>query len=215
MNYIGIDTSLSSTGVYILLETGEEFIYNYRNKSKDSKWHKLLNFIEYRDYNFEALKDYSENEINKITQYNKITDLIISDIEKHCKKENTQIWTEGFSFSSKGQIIDLVCYATLVRNKLLSRGYDLNIKSPSSLKRDTCIKVYGESVIKNKPAINLRGISGGKFKKQEMLESLFDSKIESKIKTILLNEKDNILNMKSIPSPISDIVDAMWLARTA
>jgi hypothetical protein len=213
MNYIGIDTSLSSTGLYILLEDGSEFIYNYRNKSKDSKWHKKLDFIVYRDYKFEALKDYSKNEINKITQYNKITDLIIQDIQKHCDIQNTKIITEGFSFSSKGQIIDLVCYAALVRNKLLELGYDLNIKSPSGLKKDTCITVYGEGENK-KPACNTRGIAGGKFKKQEMLESLFDAKFKSKISQYLLEDKDVLLKMKSIPSPISDIVDALWLART-
>jgi len=210
MNYIGIDTSLTSTGVYILIDN-KEYIFNYRNNNKSTKWHAKLNFIKYEDYNIIKLSDYSQNEIEKIKQYDIITDKIIGNITALCRPEDSEIWTEGFSYSSAaGKLIDLVCYATILRNKLIKLGFKLNVVAPSSLKKATCIRVYPHN-IENKVYKNNRSVSGGKFKKQEMLEALYDSNINSIIKTYLIEDKTLLLKMKSIPSPISDIVDAFWL----
>ena len=50
-------------------------------------------------------------------------------------------------------------------------------------------------------------------KKQEMLLALFESDIQNKLKTALHSFKDSLLSMKTIPAPISDIVDAIWLSK--
>lgn len=212
-NYVGIDTSLSSTGVYIRTKEGKNIYYNYRNTDKMTKWHKVLSYINYESYENYKAENYSDTEICKLLQYNKITDKILSDIISHCKPEETIVITEGFSYSSSNtsSLIDLVSYATLLRNKIISYDfYNLTIKSPSTLKADTCIMVYGPGE-KKKPARNNEGIAGGKFTKREMLKSAFDFNMEIEIINSLLFYKDDLLGMKSIPKPIDDMMDAVWL----
>lgn len=218
MNYVGIDTSLSSTGVYILLEDGNESFFNYRNNDKLSKWHRTCGFINYRSYQNVKHDDYSDNEVSKILNYNKITDMIVADIITVIGVDglsNTSIITEGYSYGSTGAIIDLVTYATLVRNKLLNLNINnFIIKAPSSLKKDTCIKVYGPGD-KKKPSRNTLGIAGGSFKKPDMLMAAMDKKdLESIMKEALVLHNDELMKMKSIPSPIQDIVDAFWLVHS-
>lgn len=225
-NYIGIDTSLSSTGMYIRLKDGNEYYFNYRNNDKLSKWHKTLSYVFYKDYENIKMETYSDTEIAKIIQYNKITDMIVHDILKYCKPEETIIVTEGYSYSSSNtsSLIDLICYATLLRNKLISLNLqDFIIKPPSSLKLEVCAVTYpakikeigGKRPRKEYIFKNTIGISGGKFQKTEMLESLFDNtSIDIAIKTSLSYHKSELLKMKSIPKPIDDIVDAVWLVFT-
>lgn len=220
MNYIGIDTSLTSTGVFIKTNN-DEFYYNYKNNNKLSKWHKTLHFITYNDYHIPKLANYNDEQIAKIIMYDNITDKIVKDILTHCDPRETIIFTEGYAYSSNaGPLIDLVTYATLLRLKLLKYNFiDFKIIPPSSLKINTCKKVYKpiEKIVGGKNARieyiykNNIGIPGGSFKKNEMLGSLFDCKIDNKIKQTLLPFKVELLQMKNIPAPISDIVDAIWL----
>jgi hypothetical protein len=225
-NYIGIDTSLSSTGLYICLKDGSEHYYNYRNTDKLTKWHKILDFINYFDYQNIKLDNYSDTEIAKIIQYNKVTDQMVTDILKHCIPQETKIITEGYSYSSSNtsSLIDLISYATLLRNKLIQLDFnDFIIKSPSTLKLDCCKSTYIpiEKIIGGKkPRIELiyrndEGIAGGKFTKREMLKSIFDHpNVNVYIQKILDFHIVDLLKMKNIPKPIDDVVDAVWLAWT-
>ena len=225
-NYIGLDLSLSSTGLFILLADGTEHYFNYKNNDKLSKWHKTLSYVNYRDYHVKKFNNYSDNEISKLLEYNKITDIIIKDILSIIPDLSTTIvTTEGFSYGSSNTIslIDLITYATLLRNKLLTyKLHDFIIKSPSTLKLETCKLTYKpieKQIGGKKPRIeyiykNTIGISGGRFQKTEMVQSLLDNTgIINKIKTTLSMHTD-LLKMKSIPTPISDIVDAIWLVYT-
>ncbi len=222
-NRIGIDTSLSSTGLYIKMKNGDEFYYNYRNTNKLSKWHKTLSYVTYRDYVNVDIDNYSDSEVAKIIQYNKITDMILKDILNHCVPSESIIVTEGYSFSSSNtsSLIDLITYATLLRNKLISLDFnEFIVKAPSTLKLDTCKATY-EPIVKviggKKPREefiykNDEGISGGRFNKREMLKALLDNtKIDIKIQKSLSFHKDELLKMKMIPKPIDDLVDAVWL----
>ncbi len=226
MNYIGLDLSLTSTGLYILLSNGTEHYFNYRNNTKMTKWHKVLSYVNYQDYAIPEIDDYSTREVAKIIKYNEITDKIVKDILSLCKPEESIIITEGFSYGSSNTIslIDLVAYATLLRNKLLSYNFvDFIIKSPSTLKVDTCRITYKpiEKIIGGKKPRteyiykNTLGISGGSFKKPDMLESVFDNEnIQIKIKDSLSYHKHDLLTMKNIPTPISDLIDAVLLVYT-
>lgn len=223
-NYIGIDTSLSSTGLYIILKDGTEFYYNYRNTNKLTKWHKTLDYVTYKDYENIKADNYSDTEVAKIIQYNKITNMIVHDILQHCVPEETVIVTEGYSFSSSNtsSLIDLICYATLLRNKLISMSFNnFIIKAPSTLKLETCSLTYkpivkeigGKNPRKEYIYKNDEGIAGGKFTKREMLKSAFDNeKLNIRITKTLLFVKSELLKMKMIPKPIDDLMDGVWLA---
>lgn len=223
-NYIGIDTSLSSTGLYIILKDGTEFYYNYRNTDKLTKWHKTLDYVTYKDYENIKADNYSDTEVAKIIQYNKITNMIVHDILQHCVPEETVIVTEGYSFSSSNtsSLIDLICYATLLRNKLISMAFNnFIIKAPSTLKLETCSLTYkpivkeigGKNPRKEYIYKNNEGIAGGKFTKREMLKSAFDNeKLNIRITKTLSFVKPELLKMKMIPKPIDDLMDGVWLA---
>lgn len=225
-NYIGLDLSLSSSACYIRLTDGTEFYYNYRNSDKLSKWHKVLSYITYRDYSIPEIDNYSDLELGKLIKYGEITDLIVQDILNHCKPEDTIIVTEGYSYSSSNtmSLIDLIGYATLLRSKLVKQNFaDFIIKSPSTLKLETCKITYKpieKQIGGKKPRIeyiyrNTIGIPGGSFRKPEMLQSLFDNdKIDIHIKQSLSYHKEELLSMKAIPTPLSDLVDAVFLVYT-
>ena len=128
-NVVGLDPSLISTAMVV---NGKLFNYcrekDAMNKSGLSKWFKYcedkinLKFINYREY-----ENYSDGEIIKLKDYDKITDQIIKDIEDSIDKSlPTKIGIEGYSYSSDaGAIIDLVTFSTLLRKKLFD--YILNL----------------------------------------------------------------------------------------
>lgn len=215
-NYVALDISISSTGVFILTKEGNEHYFNYKNNDKLTKWQRTCSFINYRDYEIIGLENFSDNELGKLIKYDEITDKMLSDILSICKPEETIIATENYSYgSAAGHIIHLVSIGTLVRNKILKYSFvDFKLIPPSSLKQKTCELVYGEqfnSKGKKIPSKNKNGIAGGRFKKTEMFESLLHYNVDSKLKDMLLIHKEELLKMKSVPAPISDIVDAMFL----
>jgi len=99
MNFIGIDPSLISTAVVV---NGK--IYNYcrendaNTKSGLSKWYKLAEqYVNYRWINYRNFENYSEGELTKLKDYDKITDMIISDIESNLdKSQETKIGIYDF-----------------------------------------------------------------------------------------------------------------------
>lgn len=231
MNYIGLDISLASTGLTILKDDGTEFYFNYRNDDKLSKWHKTVSFINYRSYKKIKTEKYSDSEVIKILSYDNITNVILKDITDNISDlENTIIVTEGYSYSSSNtsSLIDLVAYASLLRAKLIHLPIaDFIVKSPMTLKVETCMLTYGPIIEepkvskrkstkpkKEKPlqCKNRMGISGGKFTKHDMMDAILECKFDTKIKTVLLPHKKELQLMKSIPKPLDDMVDSLWLA---
>lgn len=214
MTYVGIDTSLTSTGLFIKADNAEHY-YNYRNSTKMTKWHRVASYVTYRDYEVPEMENFSDEQLAKLIKYDQITDMIVNDILAHCKPEETQIFTESYSYSSMaGPLIDLVTYATLLRIKLVKHNFNnIVIIPPTSLKSKTCVKVYGPGD-KKKPSRNHIGISGGKFKKPDMLRALFESEIVNQLKSSLEYHKEEMLQMKSVPAPIGDLIDAIWLVNS-
>jgi hypothetical protein len=221
MNFIGIDPSLISTGLVV---NGK--IYNYcresdaNNKSGLSKWFKLceqyltLRYIEYRSF-----EGYSDGEIVKIKDYDKITDLIISDIELNIdKSQETKVAIEGYNFgASVGDLIDLVTFSTLLRKKLFDYiTKDINVLSPSTLKQESCKLTYEPIDIgKKKPKLvyrNNEGIAGGNFTKREIFLSIVENqKIDDPWSKHCKSIKDEILENKTIKKPYEDVNDAFIL----
>lgn len=220
MNYIGIDPSLISTGLVV---NGK--IYNYcressaTNKSGFSKWFKLCEqYVTYRFIDYREFKDYSEGELVKLKDYDKITDMIVSDIESNINKEEpTIIGIEGYNFgASVGDLIDLVTFSTLLRKKLYDYiSHNINVLSPSSLKLESCKLTYQPIDIGvKKPKLiyqNKEGIPGGSFTKREMALAIIDSDINDVWSNHLRSIKDELLANKTIKKPYEDVNDACLL----
>jgi hypothetical protein len=221
MNVIGIDPSLISTGMVV---NGKLFNYckekNAYGKKYLKKWFKMCeNFVTYNFISYREYDNYSDGEIMKIVDYEAIIDLIISDIKNNINpNEDTIIGIEGFSYNSKhGDIIDLVAYSTLLRNRLYKEiSKDIKIYSPSTLKLESCKLTYdavnvGKRVEKWEYRNN-SGIAGGNFTKIEMCLSILENdKFVDDWVTHLKDIKDELLSNKKIEKPYEDLNDSYLL----
>ncbi len=220
-NIIGIDPSLISTAVVI---NGKMFNYcresDAANKSGLSKWFKMceqlmtLRYISYRKF-----EEYSEGELIKLKDYDKVSDMIINDIKLNIDiNKETIIGIEGYSYSSDaGAIIDLVTFSTLLRKKLFDHvSENITIFSPSTLKLESCKMTYPvKDIGKKKPKLewrNYEGMAGGKFTKREMYLSITDNSIlNDDWHKHLINTKSEMFEGKSIKKPYEDMNDAYLL----
>lgn len=225
-NIVAIDPSLISTA--IVVSSGDTFkIYNYCRESAAygktglKKWYKMAEehvtykFITYREY-----KDYSEGELIKLKDYDKVTDGIIDDILSNIDNSKpTKIGIEGYSFSSSaGDIIDLVTFSTLLRKKLFDKvSQDILVMSPSTLKLESCkltyppiIKESGKKKITYKEEYrNNMGIPGGSFTKREMLFSIVENEnLNDFWGKHCKSVKDDLLSVSVINKPYEDSNDA-------
>ncbi len=221
MNYIGLDPSLISTAMVV---NGKLFNYcrekDAINKSGFSKWFKYcedkvtFRFIQYRDF-----ENYSDGELTKLKDYDKITDLIISDIESNIdKSQPTKIGIEGYSYSSDaGAIIDLVTFSTLLRKKLWDYiSKDITVFSPSSLKLESCKLTYppiNEGKKKEKWVYkNSYGISGGSLTKHGMFMCIVDNNyLNDDWSKLCKTLKDDIMSATKVPKPFEDLNDGFLL----
>jgi hypothetical protein len=222
MWYVSIDPSLISTAVVV--GDGEQFsILNFcrekdsRNKKGWSKWFSYCeDLVQFNIIDYNKAEGYSDVEISKLQDYNKITESIVDEIVKLTRGENFKVFIEGFSFSSSaGDIIDLVTFSTLLRIKLFSLTKDITIVSPMTLKQLSCKLTYEPIDIgKKKPKLvwkNKSGIAGGHFTKREVFLSIVESNREDKWTRHCRMMAPEILSMKSIPKPYEDCCDAFIL----
>ena len=225
-NIVAIDPSLISTA--LVVSSGNSFkIYNYCRESAAygktgfKKWYKMAEeyvnykFISYRDY-----KDYSEGELVKLKDYDKITDNIIDDILSNIDLDKpTKVGIEGYSFGSvAGDLIDLVTFSTLLRKKLFDKiSQDIFVMSPSTLKLESCkltyppmIKESGKKKITYKEEWrNNMGIPGGSFTKREMLLSIVENEnLNDFWSKHCKSVKDDLLSVSVINKPYEDSNDA-------
>lgn len=122
---------------------------------------------------------------------------------------------EGYSYSSTGDIIDLVTFSTLLRTKLLNVTDDLKIVSPRTLKSETCKLVYEPKNIGiKKPKLEYRnknGVPGGSFTKIDMCQALIDYEINDPYCNMIKENSTDILSNKTIKKPLEDCNDAYLL----
>ena len=228
-NIVTIDPSLISTA--LVVSSGDTFkMYNYCRESSAfgkkgiTKWFGLAEqYITYKFIEYRPFKDYSEGELVKLKDYDKISDDIIKDIRENIDSTKpTKIGIEGYSFSSTaGDIIDLVTFSTILRKKLFDLiSEDITVLSPSTLKLESCkltyapiLKEMGKKKITIKEEYrNKIGISGGKFTKTEMYLTIVENDVweDYWTKHCKLSQKD-ILGIAKIPKPYEDVNDAFLI----
>ena len=205
-------------------------MYNYCRESSAfgktgiKKWFKLAEqFVTYKFIEYREFKDYSEGELTKLKDYDKISDGIISDILSNIDTSKpTKIGIEGYSFSSTaGDIIDLVTFSTLLRKKLFDQiSEDITVLSPSTLKLESCKLTYppivsetGKKVKKVKIEYrNTLGMSGGKFTKTDMFMAIVENNEMQDFWTKHCKlVKSDVLGVATIPKPYEDVNDAFLI----
>ena len=228
-NIVALDPSLISTA--LVVSSGDTFkMYNYCRESSVfgktgiKKWFKLAEqFVTYKFITYREFTDYSEGELTKLKDYDKITDDIISDILSNIDTSKpTKIGIEGYSFSSTaGDIIDLVTFSTLLRKKLFDQiSEDITVLSPSTLKLESCKLTYppivsetGKKVKKVKIEYrNTLGMSGGKFTKTDMFMAIVENnKMQDFWTKHCKLVKSDVLGVATIPKPYEDVNDAFLI----
>jgi hypothetical protein len=228
-NIVALDPSLISTA--LVVSSGDTFkMYNYCRESSAfgktgiKKWFKLAEqFVTYKFITYREFKDYSEGELTKLKDYDKITDDIISDILSNIDTSKpTKIGIEGYSFSSTaGDIIDLVTFSTLLRKKLFDQiSEDITVMSPSTLKLQSCKLTYppivtetGKKVKKVKIEYrNNLGLAGGSFTKTDMFMAIVDNNEMQDFWTKHCKlVKSDVLGVATIPKPYEDVNDAFLI----
>lgn len=226
MNIVAIDPSLISTA--LVVNSGDTFkIYNYCRESKVygkkgiTKWFKSAEeFVEYKFIEYREFEDYSEGELTKLKDYDKITDQIIEDILSNIDiTKETKIGIEGYNFGAQvGDLIDLVAFSTLLRKKLFDLvSKDIWVMSPSTLKLESCKLTYepirieiGKKVIKIKEEFrNKIGIPGGKFTKNDMALAIIENeKLGDYWSKHCKFIKDELTSVSTIQKPYEDVNDA-------
>ena len=216
MYIIGIDPSLSSSAISIYKD-GDLKLFNYNNKKKNYIWFKECNhLIDFSFHNYVFGKNFSESEVEKIRIYDNVTADLVNNIKLVVGNNPCKIYMEGYSYSSKGKIIDLVAFSTLIRYKLLLEPQmDLNIIPPSSLKKYIGEYVYGNRFILKKDkkdmCRNEEGKAAGSFDKKDMMVSLLKLNLDYPYIEYLEENKDRILSPANIPKPFDDMNDAIIL----
>lgn len=221
MNYIGIDPSKISTGLCV---NGKLFNYcrysDAWNKKSLKKWFALgEDHITYRYITLHKIDNYSDSEIMKVRDFGIIADMIIEDIVSNIDiSQPTKVAIEGFSYASDvGDIIDLVAFSTLLRDKLLKHvTQDIIVLAPTSLKKESCMMTYEPIDIgKRKPKLvykNNEGIAGGLFTKHEMYMSIVENeKLRDGYTKLLRDIKEDVWEVKNIPKPFEDVNDSYLL----
>jgi len=226
MNIVAIDPSLISTA--LVVSSGDTFkIYNYCRESKVygkkgmTKWFKSaeefveLKFIEYREF-----QDYSEGELTKLKDYDKITDQILVDVLSNIDpSKETKVGIEGYNFGAQvGDLIDLVAFSTLLRKKLYDKvSKDIWVMSPSTLKLESCKLTYepirteiGKKVVKIKEEYrNKIGIPGGKFTKNDMALAIIENdNLNDYWSDHCKLIRDDLNSVSTIQKPYEDVNDA-------
>ena len=225
-NIVALDPSLISTA--LVVSSGDTFkMYNYCRESSAfgktgiKKWFKLAEqFVTYKFIEYREFKDYSEGELTKLKDYDKISDGIISDILSNIDTSKpTKIGIEGYSFSSTaGDIIDLVTFSTLLRKKLFDQiSEDITVLSPSTLKLESCKLTYppivsetGKKVKKVKIEYrNTLGLAGGSFTKTDIFLAIVENNIWNDYWTKHCKlVKSDVLGISTIPKPYEDVNDS-------
>ena len=210
MYIVGIDPSLSSTAISIYKD-GEYKLFNYNNKKSNYVWFKDTNdLIDYTHHEYVIGKDFSASEVEKIKIYDEVTSNVVDNIKYNIGQEEAKIYMEGYSYSSKGKIIDLVAFSTLIRYKLSKiPNTELFIIPPSSLK-----KYVGEFVYeKDKKGVyrNDEGKAAGSFDKKDMMIALLNLNIDCPYIDYLNENRYVLLKPKNIPKPFDDVNDSIIL----
>lgn len=226
MNIVAIDPSLISTA--LVVSSGDTFkIYNYCRESKVygkkgiTKWFKSAEeFVEYKFIEYREFVDYSEGELTKLKDYDKITDQIIDDILANIDPtKETKVGIEGYNFGAQvGDLMDLVTFSTLLRKKLYDKvSKDIWVMSPSTLKLESCKLTYepirteiGKKVIKIKEEYrNKIGIPGGKFTKNDMALAIIENvNLDDYWSKHCKFIKDELTSVATIQKPYEDVNDA-------
>lgn len=158
---------------------------------------------------------FTVSEVNKLLKYDFITDYLLNQIKKVVPNlTQTLCIIEGYSYNSlAGNLIDLVTYSTLIRQKLIRQGATLRVIPPAELKLCAAKLTYKAiDVGKQKTKLEWRnheGVAAGRFTKHEMYKAICEnSGLTDPWSEMLREHLSDQIASKSISKPLNDINDS-------
>lgn len=210
MNFVTIDFSLNSPGICIYSNNEYHFIGYLKpgtGTKKEQKLQEELNLLGdtqiTQQPNWTNNENYSKSEMIKIQRHMKTADDIINFILEITKStKNYVVAFEGSSYGSSAgtnNIIDMAAGAAILKMEMMSRleVLDMMTIAPSTIKKHA---------------------GNGRLKKDQLwlkfLENVLeDSDLENS--SLLKYSRDNIGEVKKVPKPMDDLVDAYFLNHLA
>ncbi len=206
MNIIGIDFSILYPGICISKDFKEFKWIGVANNKMSKKDLRLMEDFNttYQGINLHCLGErakkqelYHINERNKLENYIKLTDFIITELKRLTNSTDNIIAIEGISFGSSGNsLVDISQATGIIKTKLLTLT--------DSIEK---IFVFTPSEVKN--AIGCKGNASkidvyNKFKEDPVIEAAKDSDLYK-----LLNLDDDVIfNGKTVKSTYMDMIDS-------
>ena len=206
MNIIGIDFSILYPGICISTDFNSFKWIGFTNTKitkKDSRFIEDVNSI-YSNLKLIELGErpkkasqYHVNERLKLTNFIKLTNHIVHEIEQQTGTTDNIIAIEGISFGSSGNSLVDISQATGILKSKLSKLTDSVDK----------IFVFSPSELKN--AIGCKGNASkidvyNKFKEDPIIPNVKKSDLYK----LIQNSEDIIFNGKNIKSPYMDMIDS-------
>jgi len=216
MIYVGIDISVNSTAVTILKDDFYYFL-NYTTKKPNYKWVKktkdIINY-SYLKFGYKDVEGFSDKLIQKIKDYDDYSNLIVSELKQIGDEFIISIEGYNYGLVTTDSIIDISELSSIIKMKLINSfpTSKIFLIPPKSVKINACKMVYkvkdGEKVVRNE-----RGIAGGSFDKRDMLLAYYKTEDNNNLKDFLIENKEMLLSMKSVPKPFDDVIDSIWLCK--
>lgn len=183
MKLISIDFSITSPAITLWDDISD----NYTFICFDDK-NVGMDTIQNDKYRFVVLETYMHQ--NDLLRFVKSQDLIINAIKKVDKDfiKDAVVCIEGYSFGGNGQLTRIAEACVLLKYNLYLNGASSDIIQYSPM----TIKKYATGK--------------GNSKKEQMIEAYKD-----KTEIDLFDLFDKKRNLKTIPAPVTDIVDSFWI----
>ena len=206
MNFVTIDFSLNSPGICVYSNNKYHFIGYLKPKTgtkKEQKMQEELNLLKdtqiAQQPDWTNNENYSKSEMIKIQRHMKTADDIINFILSVTEtKKQYVVAFEGSSYGSSAgtnNIIDMAAGAAILKMEMMSRleVLDMMTIAPSTIKKHA---------------------GNGRLKKDQLwlkfLENCLDDKALSD-SYLWKYCKDEIGEVKKVPKPMDDLVDAYFL----
>lgn len=206
MNIIGIDFSILYPGICISTDFNSFKWIGFTNTKITKKDSRFIEDVNSSYSNLKIIelgerpgktKQYHINERLKLSNFIKLTDNIINEIQKITKDTDNIIAIEGISFGSSGNsLVDISQATGILKSKLT--------KLTNSVDK---IFVFSPSELKN--AIGCKGNASkidvyNKFKEDPVI----DNAKKSDLYKLIHDNEDVIFNGKNVKSPYMDMIDS-------
>jgi len=206
MNFVTIDFSLNSPGICIFKNDKYHFIGYLKPKTgtkKEQKMQEELNILDDTQIKHQPdwtnKESYSKSEMIKVQRHAQTADDIINMIIEITGNDSPFVIAfEGSSYGSSAgtnNIIDMAAGAAILKMEMMSRleVLDMMTIAPSTIKKHA---------------------GHGRMKKDELWVKFLENVLEDsslEISSLLKYCKDNIGEVKKVPKPMDDLIDAYFL----